>query len=136
MARRRQGKLQIIDQIDMTPLIDLTFTLLIIFMITTPLMENAINVKPPEMSAQPVQTEGKSTSVNIDRDGQILLDKMPVSLAQLTEELKLLYAVDPEKAIYLRADESRSYKEVIQVMGVIRATGYEGVNLVTAMPEQ
>ena len=101
-------------------------------MITTPLMENAVNVRPPKMDATPIQTDEKnSRSINIDNNGQISFDKVPMSQEQLLEELRILYAQQPETVIFLRADEGRRYKEVIELMGAIRKAGFESVNLVT-----
>ena len=132
MARQKmRSQLDAIDQINITPLLDLTFMLLIVFMITTPLMENGIDVTPPTMNADKINTEKVTRNLTITRDGLLTYEKSKITPAELLATLKTLQASDPEAILLLRADGSRSYSEVITVMDTIRKSGFKNVQLVT-----
>ena len=137
MARKKmRSQLEALDQINITPLLDLTFMLLIVFMITTPLMENGINVTPPTMNADKLQTEKTMRNLTITRDGSLTLEKNPITHEQLLAELQKLKESDPDAVLLLRADGSREYKEVIGVMKIIRDSGFKNVQLVTLSDAQ
>ena len=132
MARKKmRSQLDAIDEINVTPLLDLTFMLLIVFMITTPLMENGIDVTPPTMNADKINTEKITRNLTITRDGILTYEKKPVTPAELLATLKTLQASSPDAVLLLRADGSRSYSEVIEVMKTIRESGFKNVQLVT-----
>ena len=132
MARQKmRSQLDAIDQINITPLLDLTFMLLIVFMITTPLMENGIDVTPPTMNADKINTEKVTKNLTITRDGLLTYEKTPVTPKELLETLKTLQHTTPDAVLLLRADGSRSYSEVIEVMKTIRESGFKNVQLVT-----
>ena len=132
MARKKmRSQLDAIDQINITPLLDLTFMLLIVFMITTPLMENGIDVTPPTMNADKIDTEQVIRNLTITRDGILTYEKTPVTPKELLETLKTLQQNSPDAVLLLRADGSRSYSEVIAVMKTIRESGFKNVQLVT-----
>lgn len=126
-----RSQLDAIDQINITPLLDLTFMLLIVFMITTPLMENGIDVTPPTMNADKIDTEKVVRNLTITRDGILTYEKTPVTPKELLETLKTLQQNSPDAVLLLRADGSRSYSEVIAVMKTIRESGFKNVQLVT-----
>lgn len=132
MARKKmRSQLDAIDEINITPLLDLTFMLLIVFMITTPLMENGIDVTPPTMNADKIETEKVIRNLTITRDGILTYEKQPITPAELLATLKTLQAASPDAVLLLRADGSRSYSEVIAVMKTIRESGFKNVQLVT-----
>ncbi len=131
MARqKRRSQLDAIDEINMTPLIDLTFLLLIIFMITTPLLETGFNVNPPEMTAEELPQENTCV-VNLDKLGQILYKKNITSEQELSQNLQDLYMSNPEILVLLRADGLRKYQEVINVLKIIKKSGVKNISLVT-----
>jgi biopolymer transport protein ExbD len=132
MARKKmRSQLEAIDQINITPLLDLTFMLLIVFMITTPLMENGIDVTPPTMNADKLPIEKTMRSLTITKNGSLTYEKQPISEAELLRTLQNLQRTDPSAVLLLRADGKREYKEVINVMRIIRDSGFKNVQLVT-----
>ena len=132
MARKKmRSQLDAIDEINITPLLDLTFMLLIVFMITTPLMENGIDVTPPTMNADKVDTEKVTRNLTITRDGILTYEKTPITPRELLVTLKTLQHNNPDAVLLLRADGSRSYSEVIEVMRTIRESGFKNVQLIT-----
>ena len=131
MARqKRRSQLDSIDEINMTPLIDLTFLLLIIFMVTTPLLENGVNVSPPEMDAQDLPEENNRT-VTLDKDGNIVFEKVTMSKTALLAKLKALFGVNKKVNLFVRADGDQPYKEVMNLMKTVKSAGFTNVFLIT-----
>ncbi|MBE6391157.1 MAG: biopolymer transporter ExbD [Lentisphaerae bacterium] len=129
--RRNRAQMVAIDQINVTPLLDLTFLLLIAFMITMPLMEYGTNVsEPPEMNSEKLPDEN-FVCVSLTKDGTIMLDKDAISRADLEKKLQELSAKKPRPQLLLRGDGSRSYKDVIELLALIRAQGFSDATLVT-----
>ena len=134
MRHRRRGRLKLaaMDQINVTPLLDLTFLLLIAFMITMPLMEYGTSIKAPEMNSDELPQELENVkSVTLTKDGRIMFDKDEVSEEQLISALKALKGSGAKIDLLLRADGENSYRKVIELMAKIRRCGFNEVTLVT-----
>ncbi|NOY82260.1 MAG: biopolymer transporter ExbD [Kiritimatiellaeota bacterium] len=114
----------------MTPLMDLTFLLLIVFMIAAPLLEYAVDVSPPRMDARQPEDE-KNLVVSMNAEGRLFVGKEPVTLGELRLRLAALCRDEPDLAVFIRADENRPYGEVIAIMRTVRKAGLENVSLVT-----
>jgi biopolymer transport protein ExbD len=132
MRRRRERNRQreSIDEINVTPLLDLTFLLLIAFMITMPLMEYGTQVSPPEMNSAELP-DNNFKSISLTGKGTILFDNDPVTPEELLNKLKSLKQANPKLQLLLRADGSCSYKDVIGLMAKIRNGGFTDITLVT-----
>lgn len=128
---RRQSKLGTIDQINMTPLIDLTFLLLIVFMITMPLVEYSLPVETPQMNASPMP-EKNSKTVVLQKNGRVNIDKSEMSGAEMITFLSNLKISAPNTVILLKADGACSYDKVIELMKDIKGCGFENISLVTS----
>jgi biopolymer transport protein ExbD len=132
VARKKfRSQLDAIDEINMTPLIDLTFLLLIIFMITAPLMEYGMDVSPPQMNAEKLPEDNTKT-VNMDKGGQLIFDNRPVSEEELLNQLQLLQQSSPKTVLLVRADGSRPYSDIIKLMKTIKNSGFVNISLVTS----
>lgn len=129
MSRRRFSS-QIYDSINVSPLIDTLFFLLIIFMVTAPLLEYTVEVSPPQMNADKMEPDPDSKIVNVKEDGTIVFDRRTVSADQLIRELTELAAKDAKQPVYLRADGRLLYGKVMEVMKWIRKAGFSNVLLV------
>ena len=130
LRRRKRYEMKAMDQIDMTPLLDLTFLLLIVFMISMPLMEYGTKIEPPAMNSDELPLDNIK-SVSITEKGTIMFGNLAVTREELVEKLKLLKATDPKMTLLLRADGSRKYNDVISLMALIRSAGFADVTLVT-----
>ena len=128
--RRNRPQLAAIDQINVTPLLDLVFLLLIAFMITMPLMEYGTAIKAPKMNSGKLP-ENNFKSITITAKGTITFDNEAVTKEQLVEKLAFLKEQGGKQDLLLRADGSRSYRDVIELMALIRNCGFEDVILVT-----
>lgn len=129
--RRRDSQLGKIDQINMTPLIDLTFLLLIVFMITMPLVEYSLPVETPQMNASPMP-EKNSKTVVLQKNGKINIDKTEMSTAEMITFFSNLKISAPNTVILLKADGACSYDKVISLMKDIKGCGFENISLVTS----
>ncbi len=109
---------------------DLTFLLLIVFMIAAPLLEYAVDVSPPRMNARQPEDE-KNLVISMNAEGRLFVGKEAITLGELRLRLEALCRDEPNLAVFIRADESRAYGEVMAIMRTVRKAGLENVSLVT-----
>jgi len=101
----QRSHLVTLSEINITPLLDLAFVLLIIFIITTPLLEQSINLKLPQGGRPDQKPDQKDIrTVEITPQGQYLLNRHPVTLANLEQNLKADFKSNPNLVVYIRAD--------------------------------
>lgn len=131
MSARRRFQVSAYDQINLTNLIDTLFFLLIIFMITAPLLETSVDVTPPEMNADPIKPDPDTKVINVKADGTIVYDRRTVTEAELQIVLSQIEQQSGrDTAIFLRGDQNLRYGTVMNVMKLIRSSGFRNVNLV------
>lgn len=139
MARRRRGglyghgELPLTADINLTNLIDVAFTLLIIFMITAPILQGGVDVRVPRAVAAPL-TSQEALVISVTADGKIFADDTPVTLEELRASVGALARRKGSAAVYVKADERASYGTVLRVLGALRASDVQSVGLV-AEPE-
>lgn len=131
MARRTSlVSLDQISDINMTPLMDLTFILLITFIITFPLIEQGIAINLPKgKAADMMEQETRSISLNMDK--QLYLDDVPVSREELLASMMEIGVSEPNTTIYVRADRKLPYGEVVEIMKVLHEANITKMALVT-----
>ena len=119
---KRQEKLDAISDLNVTPLIDLAFSLLIIFMITTPLMEQSIRVDLPDQSEQAaVDPDEKEVEViAINATGEYYWGPRKVPRAELAKLLAEAGQLEEEPIIHLRADRNLKFQSVVDVIDMIK----------------
>lgn len=118
------------SDINVTPFVDVMLVLLIIFMVTTPLMERGIDVQLPEEKAESVNLE-EGFILTIKKDGSVYVQKQMVPMGQLEQNLKDIFSGKKFKEIYIRADKANSYGYVMKVMAAVKNAGISRVGLVT-----
>lgn len=129
---RRQREHNLLTNIDVTPLVDLTFILLIVFMVTAPAMESRVTL--PMMDANEANPKTQNITISLDDRGNIYLDREIIALENLTEALK---NIDRKgKTFAIRADQTRLYGEVMSLMKAVKKAGIENVDLVTLNEQQ
>lgn len=129
--------LSTLSEINITPLLDLAFVLLIIFMITTPLLENSMDlVVPSSAAADKVVDTQKVQTVSIDRNDVLKLNMTPVTPLALEQELIALRQKDPAVAVVVRAHRELSVQKFIAVMDVIQRAGITKVGVMTHPEEE
>ena len=123
------------SEINMTPLMDLTFILLITFIITFPLIEQGIPLDLPRAEAEPLDEE-RTRSVSVDKDGVVYLDDVVISIEELARDMRILGAADPNAMVLLRADEGIEYGRVVEVLKVLTDARITRMALVTSPERQ
>ena len=119
MSQESSGDSDVYDQINVTPLLDLAYVLLIIFIILTTATVQGIKVNLPKASAQPSLAENKTKAVSITADGTIYLDTFPVTLPELENLLRQYKAVTPDLPVIIKADSSIPYQRVVDVLDLV-----------------
>ena len=120
------------DDINITPMLDLAYVLLIIFIIMTTASVQGIKVNLPKASDTPSLGKPKTKSITIDAAGQIYLDTYPVSLAELETSLRAYKAATPDLPVVIKGDAQIAYEKVIEVMDLCGRLEITQLGLVTA----
>ena len=126
---------KVTSDINVTPMADIMLVLLIIFMITTPLLQTGITVNLPK-AKNPLQAEGAeskdATVVALDRQGRIFLGKSQTTETALLEALTRKFSGgEINKIMFLKADTAVLYGRVVEVVNECRKTGVEKIGLMT-----
>ena len=119
------------SDINVTPLVDVMLVLLIVFIVTAPLLMQAVPVKLPQTAASAPLTPAKQVQLSIDSAGKIYLDTQAVEPEQLRARLQALHKRDPELNVQLMADERIPYGQVAKVMGMVQQAGIAKLSFVT-----
>jgi biopolymer transport protein TolR len=124
-------------QINVTPFVDVMLVLLIIFMITTPLMEKGVDVALPEVENAPNLSAVKEPLViTVTRKGKIMVGSNRVeNAAKLTPVLQQVLSEREDKTVYLEADKAVPYGHVVQVMAAVKRAGVTKLGMVAQEPE-
>ncbi|MBN3842582.1 MULTISPECIES: biopolymer transporter ExbD [Burkholderia] len=125
----------VLSEINITPLVDVMLVLLVAFIVTTPLLNKAIQVNLPKTEATASVDPKKPLTVSVDDAGTVWFDKQPVPLSQVESQLEQRKQQDADLAVSLQADERVPYGPVAKVMGAVQHAGITKLALVT-QPEQ
>lgn len=128
----QRQNLSTLSEINITPLLDLAFVLLIIFMITTPLLENSVNLIIPSSNAAnaPVKS-GQVQTLSIDRRETIRMNDKTVAAPDLVARLMELKLAHPEIAIVIRPDRELPVQKLITLMDALQRAGISKVGIAT-----
>lgn len=132
MAADLKEELEPYDSINITPMLDLAYVLLVIFIIMTTATVQGIMVNLPKASATPSLAKPKTKAVTIAADGQIYLDTYPVTLPELEERLRAYKAAIPDLPVVIKGDAAIQYAQVIEVMDLCARLDITQLGLVTA----
>lgn len=124
-----------ISDINLTPLMDLTFILLITFIITFPMIEQGIPINLPQGKAEELDPDQMRT-ITLDLAGKIYLDDLPTDDDALNAQMNQLSEAGAEVTIMVRADEGLAYKRVMEVMRILHGAKITRVALVTRAEER
>ncbi len=125
------GENDIYDQINITPLLDLAYVLLVIFIIMTTATVQGIKVNLPKASAQPSLAENKTKAITISADGTVYLDTFPVSMSELENMLRQYKAANPNLPVIIKADAAIPYQRVVDVLDLLGRLEITQLGLVT-----
>jgi biopolymer transport protein ExbD len=121
-------------EINVTPLVDVMLVLLIIFMITAPLMMSQLPIELPKTSAQDLGKPPEPLIVALDAKGQLYIGSDLVAPNALPGRLKVLADKNPDQVVYVRADKTIPYGQVIALLGVAGQAGFYKISLMSDQP--
>jgi biopolymer transport protein ExbD len=130
MAASAEEK-DVYDEINITPMLDLAYVLLIIFIIMTTASVQGIKVNLPKASDTPALAKPKTKAISITADGTIYLDTYPVTLPELENLLRQYKAQDPELPVIIKADSTLQYQKVVDVLDMVGRLEITQLGLVT-----
>ncbi len=116
----QRNSLVTLSDINITPLLDLAFVLLIIFVITTPLLTQSVDLKLPEggrPDKHPVNPQDVQT-IEVTAQGQYYLNRKPTMLGQIEASLVKFYRANPNLVVHIRADEKGQFKYVMAILNI------------------
>ncbi len=122
---------QVMSEINITPLVDVMLVLLVAFIVTAPLLNNAVHVNLPKTVATRPPEPAKPVTISIDASGKVYIDKQEQSITSLESELKKRLAQNPDVVYHLSSDESVKYAVVAKVMAVVERAGVTKLAVLT-----
>ena len=123
-------------EMNITPMVDIVFTLLIIFMVAAPLIEQGVDLDLPQTETVAIESPKDKFIVRVfsgkkESENQIFIDKTEVPLKELEIKLKTNAFLQEKKEIYLHASRDLSYGYVVRIMAIMKKAGVNSINLVT-----
>lgn len=141
--RRSRKKRGVMAEINVVPYIDVTFVLLMIFMITAPLVQTGVEVELPQAEAESVDLQDQvPVIVSIKKDGSLYVDigngdeeaDTPVDVDIVKTRVAAVFRNNPKAQLYVRGDHEVDYGSIVKVMVELKKTGAPKVGLMTAPP--
>ena len=126
-----EGSDEVMNEINMTPLVDVMLVLLIIFIITVPVMKHAVNVDLPRATNQPENVKPQTVRLSVSADGKFFWHESQVSEAELFPRLKAEAAKEPQPDLHIRGDKNVRYEFVAQAMAAAQRAGVRKIGFVT-----
>ncbi len=134
MSTGNKNTKTVLSEINVTPLVDVMLVLLIMFMVTTPLMQQGIQVDLPKTSATGLELNEEPMLLQIESNQKITIAKVPIQLAQLKAKLESIFKTRKNKQLFIQADRKVDYGLVAEVMAEAKSAGINQLGLVT-MPK-
>ena len=119
------------DDINITPMLDLAYVLLVIFIIMTTASVQGVKVNLPKASTSVSLAKPQTKAITVSDSGQIFLDAFPVSLSELEQRLRTQKAVTPDFPVIVKGDSKVQYQKVVDILDLLRRLDLSQVGLVT-----
>jgi biopolymer transport protein ExbD len=139
-ARGRRGRKKFsashhhaMGELNITPLLDLAFVLLVIFIITTAPSTNDIDINLPSAGQQPPQNQSKQdiNNVTVDSAGNVFFNAEPITLKKLEDTIIAFRKTNPDLSVVVRGDENVNYQKVVQVLDILTKANVTKIGLAT-----
>jgi len=124
------------DEINITPMLDLAYVLLIIFIIMTTAAVQGIKVALPTASASQSLNQPKTRVISVQNDGTVSLDAVPVSMDELQSQLQAAIAADPQTPVILKGDRAVQYDKIMQVLDLCSKVGVAQLGMASTRPPE
>ena len=122
---------EVMNEINMTPLVDVMLVLLIIFIITVPVMQHSVNIDLPRASSAQQVAKPETVRMGVDAEGRYYLNDSPVSDAELAPRLQAEAARSPQPDLHIRGDKAVRYERVAQAMAAAQQAGLRKIGFIT-----
>ncbi len=122
---------EVMNEINMTPLVDVMLVLLIIFIITVPVMKHSVNVDLPQASSQREEVKPETLNLSVDASGNYFINESRVSDADLPGLLQAEAARQPQPDLHIRGDKAVRYERVAQAMAMAQQAGLRKIGFIT-----
>jgi len=122
---------EVMNEINMTPLVDVMLVLLIIFIITVPVMKHAVNIDLPRATSEPEQTKPKNILFTVAADGAYYWNDQKIDDSELKGRLATEAAKEPQPELHIRGDKAVRYERVAQAMSAAREAGVRKIGFIT-----
>lgn len=130
-----RGRYRPVNEINVTPFVDVMLVLLIIFMITAPLLTVGVPVDLPKTEAKPITDPGEPLVVSVKGDGKLFLQETAIMLEELAPKLSAITQNKQDARVFVRGDKAVDYGRVMEVMGTLSAAGFSKVALIAELPQ-
>ncbi|WP_342619109.1 biopolymer transporter ExbD [Rhodoferax sp. GW822-FHT02A01] len=122
---------EVMNEINMTPLVDVMLVLLIIFIITVPVMQHAVNIELPRATNQPENIKPETIRLSVDASGAYFWNDIPLSDAELPARMAAAAARVPQPELHIRGDKAVRYERVASAMAAAQRAGLHKIGFVT-----
>ena len=124
-----------LSDINVTPLVDVMLVLLIIFMVTAPALTTGVSVELPEASAEAMPAEQESVIVTMSAKGKLYIGETEIPRKNLEEKVAAIFGERTDREVFVRADQSVPYGQVVKLLADLKAAGIAKVGMVTREEE-
>ncbi|MFM9899839.1 MAG: ExbD/TolR family protein [Polaromonas sp.] len=121
----------VMNEINMTPMVDIMLVLLIIFIITVPVLKHSVNVELPRATNEPQLIKPETVTLSVDAQGAFFLNETKVTDAELTTRLQAAAAQNPQPDLHIRGDKAVRYEHVAQAMAAAQQAGVKKIGFIT-----
>ena len=122
---------EVMNEINVTPMVDVMLVLLIIFIITVPVMKHSVNIDLPRASSQPQHIKPQTVRLSVDADGQYFWNERRVGVEELPGLLRAEAAKEPQPDLHIRGDKAVRYEKVAQAMAAAQQAGLRKIGFIT-----
>ncbi|MBC7547947.1 MAG: biopolymer transporter ExbD [Polaromonas sp.] len=121
----------VMNEINMTPMVDIMLVLLIIFIITVPVLKHSVNVELPRATNEPQLIKPETVTLSVDAQGSYFLNETKVTETELTARLRAAAAQNPQPDLHIRGDKAVRYEHVAQAMAAAQQAGMKKIGFIT-----
>ena len=122
---------EVMNEINMTPLVDVMLVLLIIFIITVPVLQHSVNIDLPRASNEVEVTKPATIRLSVDAQGRYFINDAVLADEELAPRLKAAAAMNPQPELHIRGDRSVRYERVAQAMAAAQQAGLRKIGFIT-----
>jgi biopolymer transport protein ExbD len=121
----------VMNEINMTPLVDVMLVLLIIFIITVPVMKHSVNIDLPRATSAPQDTRPETIRLSVDAQGRYFWNEQPLPEQELDARLQAASTRTPQPELHIRGDKDARYERVAQALASAQRSGLRKIGFIT-----